>query len=210
MREVSPTGRHPCWRGQHGYCQSDAVNEDRARDAPRFVVPDPPLTDGVVSLVPFSDMHVDALERAARDPEIARRFDKPHDSPAQQVAHLRERWREGTVASFAICDPTGRCVGGAALEAGPVRRVDAGYWLLPEARGKGLATRTLARLSRWALVDLGFERVQLWTEPDNVPSQRVANRCGFQREGVLRSYSEINGRRCDAVIYSLIRSDLRA
>jgi hypothetical protein len=47
------------------------VNEDPARDAPRFVVPDPPLSDAVVSVVPFSDMHVDALERAAGDPEIA-------------------------------------------------------------------------------------------------------------------------------------------
>ena len=178
------------------------MNEKPAPDGARLAVPDPPLTDGVVTLVPFNGDHQRALERAPLDPEIALRFAAPDASPAEQIAQDNERWREGTAATFAICDSTGRCLGGVRVEAGPVRRADAGYWLLPEGRGKGLATRALALAARWALLDAGFERVQLWTEPDNKPSQRAADRAGFQREGVLRSYSEVNRRRCDAVIYS--------
>ncbi|HET6920389.1 MAG TPA: GNAT family protein [Jiangellaceae bacterium] len=167
------------------------MDEARAPGGARSAVPDPPLSDGVVILVPFNEDHTSVLERAPLDPEIARRFEAPDGSPGQQIAQDNERWRDGTAATFAICDRTGTCKGGIGLEAGPVRRTDAGYWLLPEGRGKGLAARALALTARWALLDAGFERVQLWTEPDNTPAQRVAERAGFHREGVLRSYSDV-------------------
>ena len=83
-----------------------------------------------------------------------------------------------------------------------------GYWLLPEGRGRGYATRSVRLLSEWALSSLGIARLQLWTEPDNVASQRVAERSGYVKEGVLRSYRERNGHRFDAVFYSLLPSDL--
>ena len=70
------------------------------------------------------------------------------------------------------------------------RRGSIGYWLLPEARGKGLA------------------RLALLTEPDNVRSRRVAERCGFRLEGVLRSVAEIDGRRVDYCSFSLLPGDL--
>jgi RimJ/RimL family protein N-acetyltransferase len=46
------------------------------------------------------------------------------------------------------------------------------------------------------------------TEPANRQSQRVAERNGFQREGVLRSYTEIDERRVDNISFSLLPSDL--
>src|SRR5512146_2713173 len=77
-----------------------------------------------------------------------------------------------------------------------------------EARGKGLATRAVRLISRWALRELGLPRLGLFTEPWNVASQRVAERAGFQREGVLRSWTEIDGRRRDYVSFSLLPGDL--
>jgi ribosomal-protein-alanine N-acetyltransferase len=79
---------------------------------------------------------------------------------------------------------------------------------LPEARGKGLATRAVRLISSWALHDLGLTRVGLLTEPSNLVSQRVAERAGFQREGILRAYAEIDGRRIDYVSFSLLASDI--
>ena len=89
-----------------------------------------------------------------------------------------------------------------------MRRATIGYWLLPEARGKGLATRAVRLASRWALRDLTLARLGLLTEPSNDHSQGVAERSGFHREGVLRSYAEIDGRRVDYASFSLVSEDL--
>ena len=81
------------------------------------------------------------------------------------------------------------------------------YWLLPESRGRALATRAVRLVSTWAFEELGIARLQLWTEPENLASQRVAERSGFQREGLLRSNDEIGGRRVDSVLYARLPSD---
>lgn len=83
-----------------------------------------------------------------------------------------------------------------------------GYWILPAARGRGLASAALRLLCPWAFDELGLERLQLTTAPDNEPSQRLAERCGFVREGLLRSHLRRVGGRRDSVLYSLLPSDL--
>ena len=74
-------------------------------------------------------------------------------------------------------------------------------------RGRGVATRALRLLSDWALSPdgLGLARVQLTTDVDNPASQRVAERAGFEREGVLRAYVEHQGARRDMVVWSRLR-----
>lgn len=131
-------------------------------------------------------------------------------SGEQQLELNRSRWDRGESATFAICDATGNCVGHIFVNMSGVRRGSVGYWLLPEARGKGLASCALKLVSRWALRDLDLRRLSLLTEPSNGPSRRVAEANGFLEEGVLRSYAEIDGRQVDYVCYSLLPSDLEA
>jgi RimJ/RimL family protein N-acetyltransferase len=71
-----------------------------------------------------------------------------------------------------------------------------------------VATRALALVARHAFDELGADRVQLTTEPNNLASQRVAEKAGFTREGVLRSLLEFKGRRRDAVMFSLLPEDV--
>jgi RimJ/RimL family protein N-acetyltransferase len=71
-----------------------------------------------------------------------------------------------------------------------------------------MASRAVSLLSRWALGDLGLDRLQLFAEPSNGASLRVAERTGFQREGLLRSYAVVNDRRVDYVVFSLLPADL--
>src|SRR5262249_24919937 len=82
-----------------------------------------------------------------------------------------------------------------------------GYALAPEARGRGIATRALELVTRYALEDLGLERVELPIATDNDASIRVAEKCGYTREGVLRSIYIKPGRRGDFVIYSKLPTD---
>lgn len=62
--------------------------------------------------------------------------------------------------------------------------------------------------ARHAVEELEALRVQLTTDPLNVASQRVAEKVGFRREGILRSLHEIKGVRRDAVMFSLLLEDL--
>lgn len=149
-----------------------------------------------------------AIERGLRDPAVIRGFGRPTLDAEQLLELNRSRWAEGEAATFAICDSRDECIGHAFVNLGPSGRASVGYWLLPEARGKGLATRAVRLISRWALRELGLPRLGLFTEPWNVDSQRVAERAGFQREGVLRSWTEIDGRRRDYVSFSLLPGDL--
>ncbi len=85
---------------------------------------------------------------------------------------------------------------------------EVGYWVKREARGRGVATRALGLVARWALVDKELGRFQLRADVANEASQRVAEKAGFVREGILRSALALKGERRDVIMYSLVREDL--
>jgi RimJ/RimL family protein N-acetyltransferase len=142
--------------------------------------------------------------------------DVPHPYTAddgRSFLELVDRgWEVGTRAAFAIADA--RSASGLGVidlhlaVGGDPGLASVGYWLRAEARGRGAAARALRVVSRWALEELGVERLYLTTAPDNVASQRVAERAGFTREGVLRAYLPIPKGRRDSVMFSLLPSDL--
>ena len=177
----------------------------------RLVPPDPPLTDGGIVLRPLDQRDLPTIERAAGDAEIAKWFDLHTRSSADYLAAKREAWAEGTGASFAICDTTRpeTCLGQVFVERDGDGRGSVGYWLLEDGRGKGRATRAVRLTASWALTEMRLDRLQLHADPENVASQRVAERAGFTREGVLRAYNgRRDGTRADAVVYSLLPQDL--
>ena len=85
---------------------------------------------------------------------------------------------------------------------------EAYYWVLASERGRGVASTALALVADWAF-DGGVERLFLLTHLENEASQRVASRCGFTREGVLRGFEPFKGSRPDLVSWSLLRDDAR-
>lgn len=111
---------------------------------------------------------------------------------------------------FAITDAaTAELVGAIDMRISHLNTGHVGYWVAPHARGSGVASDALLMLSRWAFESLGLGRVELLTDPENVPSQRVAEKAGFQREGVLRAtLPGRDGDRRDGVMFSLLPSDL--
>jgi RimJ/RimL family protein N-acetyltransferase len=102
-------------------------------------------------------------------------------------------------------------LGGSSLSAINVEqgRAAIGYWLAPSARGRGVATHAVRLIARWALGELQLARLELTCGPDNRASQRVGERCGFTREGVLRSHIPFKGSRRDTVMFSLLAGELR-
>ena len=76
-----------------------------------------------------------------------------------------------------------------------------------EARGRGVATALLRALTRWAFDTAAALRVVLLIDTENTASSRVAARCGYVREGVMRSVHLKQGRRIDQEVWSLLPSD---
>jgi RimJ/RimL family protein N-acetyltransferase len=172
------------------------------------------LRDEDLLLRPMNEGDADAVYEACQDLEI-QRWIQVIPSPYTEadasayVEEARRSWADGKGGSFAIVDATsGELVGAIGVRLGEIGAV--GYWVKREARGREVATRAVGLLSRWALTEGGVERLELLTNPDNLASQRVAEKAGFQREGLLRSrMRRRDGQRSDSVIFSLLPGDLR-
>ena len=124
------------------------------------------------------------------------------------IRGYEDGWRGGTRAGFVV-----RAVGdGAFLGFAsmfrldlPAREAEIGYAIAPSARGRGVAGRALALLTRWGIDDLGLERLELRIAVTNPASERVAARGGYLQEGVLRRVHFKEGRRVDLGIWSRLR-----
>ncbi|MFD3452391.1 GNAT family N-acetyltransferase [Streptomyces sp. NPDC058691] len=167
-------------------------------------------------LRPWEDTPGDfaAALRGLSDPDF-RRWNsavvpRPDESGARDfLRRRREGWGAGDLASFAVTED-GAVLGQAAIGMidRPMRTARVSYWLLPEARGRGVATRALEAVTRWSFRDLGLHRLELGHAVGNEPSCAVAGRCGYPLEGVLRgAMVDMSGRLRDVHLHSRLATD---
>jgi RimJ/RimL family protein N-acetyltransferase len=183
--------------------------------ARRIVLPAEPLIDGDTALRPWRDSDLRPLVAACQDPEIARWTRVPaRYGPSDARRYLDGRYDmafAGLTAPFAVIRATdGELLGSISLMriAWSHQRGEVGYWLSREGRGAGHATRALRLICAWGFAELGLERITLIAATANGASQRVAERSGFAREGVLRSYMRLADQRQDMVSFSLLAPGL--
>ena len=155
-----------------------------------------------------------ALELAHRDPLIRRYATTIVTSRAQAEAVLTtwtNLWPAGGGAAWALADRGGSVLGALIFV---VRdrvslRAEAGYWLVPEARGRGLATAALRAGTDAVLAGLGWHRVELSHAVENARSCAVARRAGYRPEGVLRDaqYYPDSGTWSDEHVHARLATD---
>ncbi|MER7753218.1 GNAT family N-acetyltransferase [Kitasatospora sp. NPDC097643] len=157
---------------------------------------------------------VDALMAAAADPEINRWNRMRTADPAGAEAFLDRcdaSWADGRSAAFAITDAhDGSLCGTSALRwtDRPDGLAMVGYWLMPAHRGRGLATRATAAVTRWGIATAAARRIELCHAIGNEASCRVADRAGFPYEGTLRaSYRHADGHYFDEHIHARLATD---
>jgi RimJ/RimL family protein N-acetyltransferase len=182
---------------------------------PAVPYPDPPLEDEVVALRPYKEGDAAAVIAGVQDPEVPRWTVIPSpygESDAQEfLGGLEPRRRAGTELGLAIVPAGGGDpIGGVGLLnfVWEHRRAEAGYWVAAPARRRQVGRRALRLLSRWALTDLGLERLEVLVNPGNESSQRTALAAGYTREGILRSYRYRKGEREDFVMLSLLAGEV--
>jgi ribosomal-protein-serine acetyltransferase len=190
--------------------------------APRVNVASPPmdvvLTDDRILLRPYKLDDIDELYAAARESiaEVGRwlpwcHYDYTWQESSVWVESRPQAWRDGVEYSFAIIDRVGgRLVGGCGLNQFDYerQRCNLGYWVRTSATCHGYGTTAVRLLARWGVEGLHLERMEIVAAVGNLASQRVAVKAGAMREGIARSRIRIHDVQHNAVVFSLVRSDL--
>ena len=153
--------------------------------------------DAGLSLRPRTVADATAVIAAYADPDIRRWHARTVETEVEARA-LIERWRSAwsaeSGANWAVVregEGSGEDVvlGRIAFRMieTELGRAECAYWIMPGARGGGVATKALGALSDWAFEDVGFHRLFLVHSTENDASCRVAVKAGFEPEGVERS-----------------------
>ena len=151
--------------------------------------PDPPLSDGVITLRAKGPADVDALVEACKDPEISRWTRVPHpytraDAEGWFAASELEL-AAGSSISWLIVDQHDELLGTVGVQnIQPEEGVaEIGYWVAAHARGRGVAPRAVRLVTDWALREGVAQRLEIHVHEDNRPSRSAARAAGFAETG---------------------------
>jgi ribosomal-protein-serine acetyltransferase len=179
----------------------------------------PNLVSGQVLLRPYRADDAADLYTAARESitEVSPWMKWCHPDYAIEesrtwTAQCVERWREGTEYNFVIADPRdGSFLGGCGLNNInlPDNVANLGYWVRTSQTRQGIATTATRLLTRFGLEELRLNRIEIIAATDNQASQRVAEKAGAVREGILRNRLVVHENVYDMVIYSFVPHDLK-
>ncbi|MGA9640586.1 MAG: GNAT family N-acetyltransferase [Terriglobales bacterium] len=163
----------------------------------------PILETSRLALREFSDADADALARILSDPEAMRFYPAPYDRAGveQWIARNRERYKNDGVGLWAmILKPTGELIGDCGILLQQVEGehlYEIGYHLRRDFWHQGLATEAAVACRQWGFHNLKADRLISLIRPENIPSQRVAERNG------MKIWKEIDWRGLPHVVYSI-------
>ncbi|MFD3740001.1 GNAT family N-acetyltransferase [Streptomyces sp. NPDC058629] len=164
-------------------------------------------------LRPWEMSDLPLIREAAQDPYIPLITTVPSrysDKAAEEF--VRRQWdraARGAGYPFAIVRSRDRRPVGAIglwLHDLPEGRASIGYWMVASGRGQGVTRAALRTVTGWALRDLGVPRLQLFIEPWNTASARIAVDVGYRHEGLLRGWQQVGDERRDMAVYGLLNS----
>jgi len=179
--------------------------------------PDPPLSDGTITLRPMCDSDLPRLLEEGNDPDTRRWVNVPvpytERHARDELEQLMGSWDDpARPLALTITDAGDDGYRGVVLVGTnrPEGIVEIAYGVHPQARRKGYASRAVRLVARWALTELGAMRVEARADPDNEASQGVLRSAGLTREGLERRSRSVQGEWKDMVCWSMIPSDLDA
>jgi ribosomal-protein-alanine N-acetyltransferase len=161
----------------------------------------------------------DALFPAFADRDTMRFFGDRHGSVADTRAlfrHVIDGAEAHTSRQWSISAGVGRSperltvIGSLSVNGIVGGTAHMGFILMKEHHGRGFATEAVHAVLDHAFGALGLHRFTLRIDPENVPSQRVAQKLGFKQEGRMRESFPIDGRFRDELVFGLLEREWRA
>jgi ribosomal-protein-alanine N-acetyltransferase len=184
---------------------------------PEKPVPFPPTIDlGSYCLRPLRPADAPAWYAYLSDPEVTRltSYDiRSKEMVAQFIAICLADYGQRRSCRWALADKTSnQLIGTCGYYWWNVEHSTAelGYDLSRDFWSRGLMTQAVRAVVRWAFDDLEANRLQATVMVGNVASVRVLEKCGFQKEGLLREYKICRGAARDFWIFGQLRRDYRA
>ena len=115
-------------------------------------------------------------------------------------------WERDENWSFVIVESNGRLLGTCGIHHIDLLNAvgELGFWVRSSATRLGIATQATQQLCEWAFAEKGLQRVEIIMSMENIASQRVAEKAGAAREGVLRQRLLLNGRRHDCALFAIL------
>jgi RimJ/RimL family protein N-acetyltransferase len=165
-----------------------------------------------VRLRPVTDESLTSVEAMFADPEAIGIFNwGGYKDPTKWRKAYEENGLLGGERSVLIIDSVdGEELGFLSWRPGsglpPCWEIGISLW--PHARGQGYGAEAQAQLVRYLFANTPCNRIQAFTELDNIAEQRALEKAGFTREGVMRELNFRDGAWRDEVVYGIIRSDL--
>jgi len=126
--------------------------------------------------------------------EIERVIENDLFEPEYFMIEKKDRTIIGYVSHFNMLHPLGKLL-------------EIGYVIAPNERGKGYCTEAVSLILDYLFLSRSAERIQASTHVDNRASQRVLEKAGFKREGVMRKALFNKGAWKDGVLYSILREE---
>jgi RimJ/RimL family protein N-acetyltransferase len=171
------------------------------------------MTDGVVVLRKLREDDRSAILATFADPLVRRWLNmpaKPTDADFDSVLRtIRNGFESGDRYDYCVTEsPADESLGAVIASRRARDNFELAYLAREEGRGRGLMTCAVRLMCDW-LFGQGVGRLELRTHPDNEPSQLLARRAGFQREGLERKSIWLHGKREDAIVWSLLPDDPR-
>lgn len=151
----------------------------------------PCLTVGELVLRPWLPSDATALVEAYKDPAIQKWHVRSmsEDEAKRWAMSWSERWTEETGAGWAIVVQD-TLIGRVGLRTINLAEGvgEAAFWVLPAARGRGIAPRALDAVTAWMFAHVGLHRIELLHSTANRESCRVASKAGYLVEGTKRQH----------------------
>ncbi len=126
----------------------------------------------------------------------------------QDVIRMRlTKPREGYELAI-VLKKEGLLIGGTGLHLVDQTNAEIGYVLHPAYQGNGYVTEACRALLHFGFKELGVHRIYAKCRPENPASERVMQRIGMQREGLLREHWFYKGAYHDSALYSMLDREL--
>jgi len=150
------------------------------------------------------------IEMARRSEKFHRGLMNPAKTP-EDFERFLDRVDNDQTESFLICCTDDDAIAGvinlSQIFHGAFQSAYLGYGLGVDHAGKGYMTEAVHLVLKFAFTQLDLHRIEANVQPQNVPSIRLLERCGFKKEGFSEKYLKIGGRWRDHERWAIIREN---